>query len=112
MIRQQRPDVRIAFFHHTPFPSNDVFSILPWRDEILDSLLSCDLVGFHIPRYANNFARSAMNLRGVEGGDPVPVATKFRRYGSALSEPSVVPWLQTGIAACTSRPPRWEPPPR
>ena len=96
MIRESRPDVRIAFFHHTPFPSNDVFSILPWRDEILDSLLSCDLVGFHIPRYANNFARSSMNLRGVEGGDPVPVASKFRRYGSALSEPTVVPWLQNG----------------
>ncbi len=96
LIRASRPDVRIAFFHHTPFPSNDVFSILPWRDEILDSLLSCDLVGFHIPRYANNFARSAMNLRGVAGAEPVPVAAKFRRYGSALSEPTVVPWLQDG----------------
>ncbi len=93
-IREQRPDVRIAFFHHTPFPSNDVFSILPWRDAILDSLLSCDLVGFHIPRYANNFARNAMNLRGVKGGDPVPVGDKFRRYGSALAEPTGVPWVE------------------
>lgn len=93
LIREQRPDVRIAFFHHTPFPSSDVFSILPWRDEILDSLLSCDLVGFHIPSYANNFTRSAINLRGVQGADPVPVAKKFRRYGSALSEPTVVPWI-------------------
>ncbi len=93
-IREQRPDVRIAFFHHTPFPSNDVFSILPWRDAILDSLLSCDLVGFHIPRYANNFARNAMNLRGVQGGDPIPVATKFRRVGCALAEPTAIPWLE------------------
>nr|WP_221629690.1 MULTISPECIES: glucosylglycerol-phosphate synthase [unclassified Synechococcus] len=93
LIRKHRKDVRIAFFHHTPFPSSDVFSILPWRDEILDSLLSCDLVGFHIPRYANNFARSAINLRGVKGGDPVPVAKKFRLHGSALSEPTEVPWL-------------------
>ena len=93
-IRQQRPDVRIAFFHHTPFPSSDVFSILPWRDAILDSLLSCDLVGFHIPRYANNFARSAINLRGVQGGSPVPVEAKFRPVGSALAEPTAVPWLE------------------
>ncbi len=94
LIRERRPDVKIAFFHHTPFPSNDVFSILPWRDDILDSLLCCDLVGFHIPRYANNFARNALNLRGVEGGEAVPVADKFRRLGSALAEPTVVPWLE------------------
>jgi len=93
-IRKERPDVRIAFFHHTPFPSTDVFSILPWRNEILDSLLCCDLVGFHIPRYANNFARSAVSLRAVKGVDPVPVAEKFRRNGSALAEPYVVPYLQ------------------
>ena len=95
-VREQRPDVRIAFFHHTPFPSSDVFSILPWRDEILDSLLSCDLVGFHIPRYANNFARSALNLRGAIRAESVPVAAKFRRVGSALAEPSVVPWVEHG----------------
>lgn len=95
-IREQRSDVRIAFFHHTPFPSNDVFSILPWRDAILDSLLSCDLVGFHIPRYANNFARNAMNLRGVTGADPIPVDGKFRRVGCALAEPTAVPWLEHG----------------
>ena len=93
-IREQRQDVRIAFFHHTPFPSNDVFSILPWRDAILDSLLSCDLVGFHIPRYANNFARNARNLRGVRSSDSVPVSDNFRRFGSALAEPTAVPWLE------------------
>jgi glucosylglycerol-phosphate synthase len=93
-IRELRPDVRIAFFHHTPFPSNDVFSILPWRDEILDSLLCCDLVGFHIPRYADNFSRTAINLRGARCGDPVPVAEKFRHFGSALAQPTVMPWLE------------------
>ena len=51
-IRALRPDVKISLFHHTPFPSSDVFSILPWREEILESLLCCDSVGFHIPRYA------------------------------------------------------------
>ncbi len=95
-IRRERPDVRIAFFHHTPFPSTDLFSILPWRDEILDSLLCCDLVGFHIPRYANNFAHAAMSLRAVRSVDPVPVAEKFRRHGSALADPFVVPYLEQG----------------
>lgn len=93
-IRELRPDVHIAFFHHTPFPSNDVFSILPWRDAILDSLLSCDLVGFHIPRYANNFASNAINLRGVKGAASIPVDGRFRRVGCALAEPTAVPWLE------------------
>lgn len=58
-IRARRPDVRIAFFHHTPFPASDTFGILPWRKEILESLLSCDRIGFHAPRYAENFASCA-----------------------------------------------------
>ncbi|CAK6700828.1 glucosylglycerol-phosphate synthase [Synechococcus sp. CBW1107] len=93
-IRRQRPDVRIAFFHHTPFPSCDVFSILPWRDAIVDSLLCCDLVGFHIPRYANNFAHAAISLRGATAGAAVAVEDKFRRTGSALAEPMAIPWLE------------------
>ncbi|MGY6707208.1 MAG: trehalose-6-phosphate synthase, partial [Rhizobiaceae bacterium] len=49
-LRQLRPDVKITFFHHTPFPGADIFNVLPWREEILKSLLACDVVGFHIPR--------------------------------------------------------------
>jgi glucosylglycerol-phosphate synthase len=58
-IRSQRPDLKIAFFHHTPFPASDMFGILPWRKEILESLLACDRIGFHAPRYAENFASCA-----------------------------------------------------
>jgi glucosylglycerol-phosphate synthase len=58
-VRQIKPNARIAFFHHTPFPAADIFNVLPWREEILTSLLSCDVVGFHIPRYAENFASVA-----------------------------------------------------
>ena len=65
-IRQQKPNARIAFFHHTPFPSVDIFNILPWREEIVDSLLCCDIVGFHIPRYSENFVNVARSLREVE----------------------------------------------
>ncbi|MGD1953820.1 MAG: trehalose-6-phosphate synthase, partial [Sphingomonadales bacterium] len=89
-IRQKKPDARIAFFHHTPFPSADVFNILPWREEIVDSLLCCDLLGFHIPRYAENFAGVARALRGVELGERVKVGAPFVDQGAALSEPTVV----------------------
>lgn len=89
-IRQKRPNARIAFFHHTPFPSADIFNILPWREEIIDSLLSCDLLGFHIPRYAENFAGVARSLRGVELGERIAVGPPFVDSGAALSEPSVI----------------------
>src|SRR3546814_12963049 len=49
-LRELRPDLKIAFFHHTYFPSADVFNVVPWRRAIIGSLLQCDYIGFHIPR--------------------------------------------------------------
>jgi glucosylglycerol-phosphate synthase len=87
MVRRMRPDVRIAFFHHTPFPAPDVFNILPWRDEILDSLLACDLVGFHVPRYARNFVALVQSLRRVDRLVERAVVPELQATGTALSEP-------------------------
>lgn len=86
-VRQMRPDVKIAFFHHTPFPAPDVFNILPWRDEILASLLDCDLVGFHVPRYARNFAALVQSLRRIDGLVERKVYPELQATGTALSEP-------------------------
>ncbi len=88
-IRQKMPNARIAFFHHTPFPSADIFNILPWREAIIDSLLCCDLCGFHIPRYVENFVSAARSLRGVEVVRKVPVDSSFTPVGTALAEPEV-----------------------
>ena len=93
-IRSRRPDLKVAFFHHTPFPSNDVFAILPWREQILESLLCCDVVGFHIPRYTENFARAATTLVGANRGPKVPVDSKFIPVGTALSEGTVTSYLE------------------
>ena len=95
-IREKRPDLKIAFFHHTPFPGNDVLAILPWREQILESLLCCDVVGFHIPRYTENFARAANTLIGARRGPKQPVDPKFITVGTALSESSVTQWLEHG----------------
>jgi trehalose-6-phosphate synthase len=65
-LREMRPNVRIAFFHHTPFLSTDIFNLLPWRKEIVRSLLVCDDVGFHILRYAANFVSVARSLFDVD----------------------------------------------
>jgi glucosylglycerol-phosphate synthase len=88
-VRQIKPNARIAFFHHTPFPAADVFNVLPWREEILGSLLSCDIVGFHIPRYAENFASAACSLMGARRAESVQVEGPFKPHGAALSEPTV-----------------------
>lgn len=54
--------LRIGFFLHTPFPSEDFFSILPFREAICQSLLSCDVVGFHTNGYAKDFVESACTV--------------------------------------------------
>ncbi len=88
-LRQLRPDVRIAFFHHTPFPAADVFNMLPWRKEIIQSLLDCDVVGFHIPRYAANFVSVARSLLDVAVEQREPVSDVIMNEGTALNERSV-----------------------
>jgi len=54
-LRAARPDLQIALFWHIPWPNSEVLRRLPWRDEVLDGMLACDLIGFHIPYYTQNF---------------------------------------------------------
>ncbi len=88
-LRQMRPDVRISFFHHTPFPGADMFNVLPWRKEIVESLLACDVVGFHIPRYASNFVSVARSLFDVDDIVRERVTEDFVSEGTALTERTV-----------------------
>jgi len=57
MLRSQRPDLRIGFFLHIPFPPKELFQRLPWRNQILTGLIGADLVGFQLPGGAQNFVR-------------------------------------------------------
>ncbi len=57
MLRELRPDVRIGFYLHIPFPPAELFQQLPWRRQILEGLLGADLVGFQLPGGAQNFVR-------------------------------------------------------
>ncbi|MEZ5656081.1 MAG: glucosylglycerol-phosphate synthase [Sphingobium sp.] len=94
-LRRLRPDVKIAFFHHTPFPSADIFNVLPWRQQILESLLDCDMVGFHIPRYAKNFADLAVALSDAKITERADVGPHLHVPGQALSEPRVPTHLRS-----------------
>ncbi|WP_395690922.1 trehalose-6-phosphate synthase [Nocardioides sp.] len=57
MLRELRPDLRIGFYLHIPFPPSELFSQLPWRRQLLEGLLGADLVGFQLSGAAQNFVR-------------------------------------------------------
>ncbi len=66
MLRDALPDLRISYFHHIPFPSSEMFRILPVRAEILLGLLGADLVGFHTLDYARHFLTCVTRLIGAD----------------------------------------------
>ena len=68
ILRQLRPDLRIGFFLHIPFPGADLFRQLPWREEIIRGLCGADLIGFHLDSGARNFLDLARRS-GVEIDD-------------------------------------------
>lgn len=66
MIREKFPKISIGFFLHIPFPSYEVFRILPWSKEILTGLLGADQIGFHTFGYLRHFLSAAYRLTGHE----------------------------------------------
>jgi trehalose 6-phosphate synthase/phosphatase len=66
MIREQRPDISIGLFIHLPFPSFEIFRLLPWRNEIIEGMLGADLIGFQTYDYVRHFMSSVRRLTGVD----------------------------------------------
>lgn len=95
-LRPLRPDLRIAFFHHTAFPSSDVFNILPWRRDIIGSLLQCDYVGFHVPRYVENFVDAVRSFAPMEVLSTEPCAPRYLTYGCALGVDTMASAIEVG----------------
>ena len=58
MIKQSRPDARVAIFWHIPWPNPEAFGICPWQRELVDGLLGTDLIGFHIRAHCTNFLQT------------------------------------------------------
>ncbi len=58
MIKQSRPDARVAIFWHIPWPNPEAFGICPWQRELVDGLLGADLIGFHIQAHCTNFLQT------------------------------------------------------
>lgn len=98
MIRERRPDLRIGFFLHIPFPPQELFAQIPWRKQILEGLLGADVIGFQTPVGARNFvvlcrryadadgSRDELRLHGHTsriGAFPISIDTEeFARVGA------------------------------
>ncbi len=102
LIKERLPRVSVGFFLHIPFPSFEIFRLLPWREEILRGILGADLVGFHTFRYAHHFLDSTRHLLRydqlnwlVNTGsrlvkvEAFPMGIDYERFHSVVSKPEV-----------------------
>lgn len=96
LIKQHQPDAKIGFFLHIPFPSYELFRLLPWRQPILEGMLGADLIGFHTYDYARHFLSSVRRLLGYDHDlanvrypgrtvkvDVFPMGIDYARYSTA-----------------------------
>lgn len=104
LIRERAPDVSLGFFLHIPFPSFEVFRLLPskWRKEILEGLLGADLIGFHTYDYTHYFLRCVQRILGFENNmgqiiaddhivraDIFPMGIDFQKFKDVAASPKV-----------------------
>ncbi|KAL5548969.1 hypothetical protein UlMin_004200 [Ulmus minor] len=66
LLRKRFHRIKLGFFLHSPFPSSEIYRTLPVRNEILQSLLNCDLVGFHTFDYARHFLSCCSRMLGLD----------------------------------------------
>lgn len=108
MLREALPKSAIGFFLHIPFPSYEIFRLLPERREILEGLLGADLVGFHTYDYARHFTSSTLRILGHESHhgtvrynsrsvmvDAFPIGIDYQKFKRALKTPEVNDEIKT-----------------
>ena len=66
LLRERIEGISIGYFHHIPFPSYELFRVLPERAEILKGLLGADLIGFHTHDYMRHFISAAYRVLGID----------------------------------------------
>jgi len=104
LIRDRVPRVPIGFFLHIPFPSFEIFRLLPgsWRKELLEGLLGADLIGFHTQDYTQYFLRCLLRILGKEHNmgqialkdhlvkvDTFPMGIDFQKFSGLAASPGV-----------------------
>lgn len=102
LIREKHPDATIGFFLHIPFPSFEVFRLLPWRKEIIEGIMGADLIGFHTNDYTLHFLDTVHRLLGYEHSfgqisagnrmtkvDVFPMGIDYKKFSGAAQEPEI-----------------------
>jgi trehalose 6-phosphate synthase/phosphatase len=102
LLREKLQDPQIGFFLHIPWPSFELFRLLPWRHEILQGLLGADLIGFHTYDYARHFLSSACRIVGLDHTlgklkidnriikvDAFPMGINYEKYSQAINDDGV-----------------------
>lgn len=105
LLKEARPDIAVGFFLHIPFPSFELFRLLPakWRRALLGGMLGADLVGFHTYDYTQYFLRSVHRTLGYEHhlgtvfmgdrvarADTFPLGIDYEKFQQAVSAPAVL----------------------
>jgi len=85
ILRGLRPDLRIGFFLHIPFPPTELFLQLPWRRQVAEGLLGADVIGFQLPGAVRNFLEVAQRVAGADVGPGRAIV----REGDSLREVQV-----------------------
>jgi len=116
LLKLRRRQISLGFFLHIPFPSFEVFRLLPgpWRRDILEGLLGADLIGFHTYEYTHHFLQSVLRILGYEHqlrqiltGDHVvrvdtfPMGIDFEKLASAIADPDTAREAQQLRSALT-----------
>ncbi len=104
LIRSKRPDATIGFFLHIPFPSYEIFRLMPteWKKMLLHGVMGADLIGFHTYDYVQHFLQSVKMILGVDNHfhnlqyqdrlvriDLFPIGIDYGKFHSAASDPEV-----------------------
>lgn len=108
LAKKEKKNVKVGFFLHTPFPSSEIYRILPVRENILEGVLHCDLIGFHTYDYARHFLSSCariLNLVTTPNGvdfqgklvsvGAFPIGIDPERFSSGLKKSNVIERIQT-----------------
>ena len=104
LLRQKRPDATIGFFLHIPFPSYEIFRLLPseWKKTLLHGVMGADLIGFHTYDYVQHFLQSVKMLLGVDNYfhnlqyqdrlvriDLFPIGIDYQKFHKAANDPEI-----------------------
>ncbi|MCF8452322.1 MAG: bifunctional alpha,alpha-trehalose-phosphate synthase (UDP-forming)/trehalose-phosphatase, partial [Pedobacter sp.] len=107
MVRAKNVDLTIGFFLHIPFPSYELFRLIPWRAELLEGMLGADLVGFHTYDDVQHFMNAAIRILPINSNSNIltvddrpvvaeafPMGIDYNKYSSLTNDNAVLEQIE------------------